>query len=343
MKRYSKFKLGMFFLCAMLSFTTLLAQEYVPKNDGVKTKNNNYTAFTNAKIYVTPTQVIDKGTLLIQNGEIINVGTAVSIPSNALVVDLNGKHIYASFIDIYSDFGIEKPKRQSFFGGTPQYDASRKGYYWNDHITPEINSIDKLKFDTKKAKELIKAGFGTVNTHFQDGIIRGTSTLITLNTHNGNEKRILDEDSAQHLSFTRGNTSKQYYPTSLMGAMALLRQVYHDAKWYKNGNATVTDWSLEAFNKNKNLPQIFDAGSMVNSLRADKIGNEFGINYIIKGGGDEYARIAEIKATNASFIIPIDFPAAYDVSDPQNEAVVELKDMRHWNQAPTNPKVLAEN
>ncbi len=342
-QKNSRFKLGIFFLCVVFGFTSITAQEYVPKNDGVKTVNNNYTAFTNAKIYVTPTQVIDNGTLLILDGKIVGSGTSVSIPSNAMVVDLKGKHIYASFIDIYSDFGITKPKRQNFFGGRPQYDASRKGYYWNDHITPEINSIDKLKFDAKKAKELIDAGFGAVNTHFQDGVIRGTGTLVALNTHDGDEKRILNEKSAQHFSFSRGNSSKQSYPTSLMGAMALLRQVYHDAKWYQNGNATVKDWSLEAFNKNKNLPQIFDAGSMVNSLRADKIANEFGVNYILKGGGDEYARIDEIKGTNASYIIPINFPAAYDVSDPQNEAVVELKDMRHWNQAPTNPKVLAEN
>ena len=100
---------------------------------------------------------------------------------------------------------------------------------------------------------------------------------------------------------------------------------------------------LEAFNKNKGLPQIFDAGGLANNLRADKIGNEFGINYIIKGGGKEYARIGAIKGTNANYIIPINFPAPYDVSDPINADVVELKDMRHWNQAPTNPRVLAEN
>ncbi len=342
-QKHSNLRFGLFFLFVVFGYLSISAQEYFPKNDGVKTENNNFTAFINAKIYVTPTEIIDNGTLLIQDGQIIEVGTSVSIPSNALVIDLKEKHIYASFIDIYSDFGIEKPKRQNSFGGTPQYDASRKGYYWNDHITPEIIGFEKLKFDTKKAKELIKAGFGTVNTHFQDGLIRGTSTLVALNTYDGNDKRILNRNVAQHLSFTRGNSSKQRYPTSLMGAMALLRQVNHDAKWYQNGNATSKDLSLEAFNKNKGLPQIFDAKSMVNSLRADKIANEFGINYIIKGGGDEYARIDDIKATNASYIIPINFPAAYDVSDPQNAAIVELKDMRHWNQAPTNPKVLAEN
>ncbi len=39
--------------------STLFAQDYFPENDGVKSKNNNYTAFTNAKIYSTPTQVVE--------------------------------------------------------------------------------------------------------------------------------------------------------------------------------------------------------------------------------------------------------------------------------------------
>ena len=334
---------GLAFVFFLFQSNQLISQEYFPKNDGVKTKNENYTAFTNAKIYVTPTQVIENGTLLIQNGKVVATGTDVTIPKNALIIDLNGKHVYPSFIDIYSDFGIEKPKRQNGQGQRPQYDASRKGYYWNDHITPEINAVEKLKFDNKKAKELIKNGFGVVNTHFQDGIIRGTGALVALNSNVGNDTRILSDQTAQHFSFRKGNSSRQSYPTSLMGAMALIRQVYHDAKWYANKNSESKDRSLEAFNKNKKLPQIFDAGSLANDLRADKIANEFGINYIIKGGGNEYARIAAIKKTNANYIIPINFPAAYDVSDPINAGVVELKDMRHWNQAPTNPKVLAEN
>ncbi len=336
--RESLLALSLLMCCLAVS-----GQDYFPKNDGVSEEDNSYTAFTNAKIYVSPNQVIDNGTLLVYDGKIVAASTSASIPNNSQVVDLHGKYIYPSFIEIYSDFGIETPKRQNNFRQRPQYDAKREGYYWNDHVTPDINGIDKLAYDKKRADELIKVGFGVVNTHFQDGIIRGTSALIALNNEEGDARRILDESAAQHFSFTKGNTSKQSYPTSLMGAMALIRQVYHDASWYGNGGADKLDRALEAFNKNKGLPQIFEAGSMVNALRADKIGNEFGVSYILKGGGDEFERVAEIKATNTSYIIPINFPAAYDVSDPVSAAAIELKDMRFWNQAPSNPKILADN
>ena len=48
---------------------TLFAQDYFPKNDGVKSKNTNFTAITNAKIFITPSESIENGTLLIQQGK----------------------------------------------------------------------------------------------------------------------------------------------------------------------------------------------------------------------------------------------------------------------------------
>ena len=77
-------------LCSYSSF----AQEYIPKNDGVKTNTSNYTAFTNAKIYITPTQIVDNGTLLIKDGKVVASGNNVSVPKNAVTVDLSGKTIY---------------------------------------------------------------------------------------------------------------------------------------------------------------------------------------------------------------------------------------------------------
>jgi hypothetical protein len=43
-------------------------------------------------------------------------------------------------------------------------------------------------------------------------------------------------------------------------------------------------------------------------MRADKIGDEFNIKYIIKGSGDEYQRIDDLKATGDALIIPLNFP-----------------------------------
>lgn len=328
------------FLCC----TCLFGQDYFPKNDGVKTINTNYTAFTNAKIHISSNQIINKGTLLIKDGKVLSSGTNVTIPKNTTIINLEGKSIYPSFIDMYSGFGIEKPKRATRNRSqTPQYDASRTGYYWNDHVMPEKEALSEFKFDSKKANDLLKAGFGVVNTHIQDGIHRGTGTLIALNNKDGNETRVLKQNSAQYLSFTRSALSRQAYPNSIMGSIALLRQLYLDANWYSKGMSKTKDLSIEALNKNKDLLQIFGAGNRTDALRADKIGDQFGIQYVILGGGDEYERIEEIKKTNASFIIPINFQDAYDVENSFLTNSLALSDMKAWKQEPTNPKILAEN
>lgn len=330
-------------LLMCLSISLAQAQEYFPTNTGVKTSKNTTVAFTNATIYVTPIQIVKKGTLLIKDGKVISVGKSVKAPMGAQVVDLAGKTIYPSFIDIYSDFGVKKPSRSRSGRRGPQYDAERKGYYWNDHIRPETDAMKSYKFDAKKAKQLVNAGFGAVNTHMADGIVRGNGILVSLNTASSDAYRVLSDRSAQYLSFSKSAQSRQSYPTSRMGAMALLRQMYLDADWYAAGNSKNKDKSLEALNKNKDLVQIFDAGSHLDVVRADKIGDEFGIQYAIVGSGLEYERVNDIKATGATMIVPINFRKAYDVSNPLLAAQISVNDMRRWNQEPANLSVLDKN
>ena len=327
-------------LILMCSFS-LFAQDYFPSNSGVIANNTNYTALTNAKIHISPTEVIDKGTLLIKNGKVVGVGKSVTIPANTTRVDLTGKEIYPSFIDIYTSFGVKAPKRAT--GNLPQYEASRSGFYWNDHIMPEQDVMATFKYDEKTASEMHKLGFGVVNTHMPDGIVRGTGALIALNNNADNSMRVVDGETSQHLSFSKSVASRQSYPSSLMGSMALLRQMYDDAKWYASGKVATRDLSLEALNKNTGLLQIFEANGRANVMRADKEGDAHNIQYTIVGGGDEYERLDEIKSTNATLILPIDFRLAYDVDNAFLAKTLSLSDMRAWNQEPHNPRLLAKN
>ncbi len=327
-------------LLMLMCSVSLFSQDYFPSNSGVIAKNSNYTAFINATIHVSPTEIISDGTLLIRKGKVVNVGKSLKIPDNTTVIDLSGKTIYPSFIDLYTTFGVEKPKRS---GDGPRYGPGRSGYYWNDHVMPEQDVMASFKYNEKDASEMHKLGFGAVNTHMPDGIVRGTGALIALNNDADNSLRVVDGEVSQHFSFSKSVRSRQSYPSSIMGSMALLRQMYNDSKWYAAGNIDTRDLSLEALNKNKELLQIFEANSRANLMRADKVGDESEVQYVIVGGGDEYERIDDVKNTKAVLILPIDFQAAYDVEDPFLAHSLSLSDMRAWNQEPHNPRVLAEN
>ncbi|MBI2284153.1 MAG: amidohydrolase family protein [Bacteroidetes bacterium] len=327
-------------LSGLLFAVLLQAQETFPVN-GVADKREGCYAFTNATIVTNAQNTLTNATLVIRDGKIIAVGaTGIVIPKDAVVVDCKNKYIYPSFVDIYSDYGIAAPQRAMGgfnFNAPAQISSNTKGAYgWNQAIKPETGAAKVFSVDDAKAKSYRDNGFGTVLTHVKDGIARGTGTVVTLANQNENLV-MLKERASAHYSFNRG-TSTQSYPSSMMGSIALLRQTYLDAQWYKNKPAKEgVNLSLQAWNDNQSLPQIFEAEDKWNDLRADRIAKEFGTQYIIKGGGNEYQRIKEIAGTKSPYILSLNFPQAMDVEDPNDARAVSLGDMKHWELAPTNP------
>lgn len=323
----------------LLAGGSVCAQVTQPVN-GVADNRTGCYAFTNATIVKDAQTTLSNATLVIKEGRIVAVGN-VTAPAEAIVIDCKGKYIYPSFIDLFSDYGIPVPQRTGGggfnFNAPAQLTSNTKGAFgWNQAIKAEINGADLFTTDDGKAKNFRDIGFGTVLTHQKDGIARGTAAVVTL--ANKKENLVLLKDRAAAVySFNRG-TSGQSYPSSVMGSIALLRQTYMDAQWYKGKPAGEgTNLSLQAWNDNQGMPQIFDANDKWANLRADRVGDEFGVQYIIKGGGNEYQRINEMAGTKASFILPLNFPQAMDVEDPNDARFVALDDMKHWELAPTNP------
>jgi imidazolonepropionase-like amidohydrolase len=317
------------------------SQETFPQND-VADPKYTYYAFTGATIVKDPATTITNGTLIIKDGKIVAIGQGLKVPASAIEIKADGKYIYPSFVDIYSDYGTpaQQPRQGGFNYYAPsQLTSNTKGAYgWNQAVRPEVETYKVFAADAVKAKALRDLGFGTVLTHVKDGIARGTGSVVTLADENENFA-MLKERASAHYSFDKGS-STQTYPSSMMGSIALLRQTYLDAQWYKTKPAKEgVNISLASWNDNQGLPQIFEANDKWNDLRADRIGDEAGVQYIIKGGGNEYQRIDDIKGTKATFILPLNFPQAMDVEDPADARFVSLSDLKHWELAPTNPAV----
>ncbi|MBS1667865.1 MAG: amidohydrolase family protein [Bacteroidetes bacterium] len=315
------------------------AQPSFPINGVADPRTGTY-AFTHATIVKDGQATLSDATLLISEGKIIAVDNHTTIPKGAVVVDCSGKYIYPSFIDIYSDYGIPIPERQRGgfdYRAPAQFNSNTKGAYgWNQAIKPETNGSKIFSVDDSKAKPLRDIGFGSVLTHQKDGIARGTGVFVSLADDKENLV-VIKEKASAHYSFSKG-TSTQSYPSSLMGVIALLRQTYLDAQWYKSKpNKEGVNISLQSWLENQNLPQIFEANDKWNDLRADRIGKEFGVQYIIKAGGNEYQRIEDIAATKDAYILSLNYPLAMDLEDPNDARFVSLAVMKHWELAPTNP------
>ena len=329
------------FLAFTWGIGVLSAQDYFPTNTQVKTVPNTIHAFTNATIHIDAQTHIETATLLIQNDRVIGVGKILQIPKNAIVHSLEGKHLYPGFIELHSNFGIADPKAVPSNGRSAQYTADREGYYWNDHIRSEYNPQVDFKFDSNKAESLRKMGFGLVNTHRTSGIHRGTSILVAPAKQSTDAYRMRKTQVAEHYSFRKSRASRQSYPSSVMGAIALIRQLHADASWYAEGNASNTDLSLEALNQNKSLAKIFDTSNALDMLRAARLGQELQLEFAIVSDGRAYEYLRTLKKLRPTLIIPIDFPKSYPVDDPLLASKINLNQLRYWNQAPANPAQLA--
>lgn len=328
-------------LIILIFCVKLQAQEVFPI-EGVKENFLPVYAFTNAKIIATAETEYQNGILIIQGNKIISVGEAmnITIPEGAIVYDLEGDYIYPSFIDLYTNYGLPEIKK-GIYSYRPQYKRKTKGaFHWNQAIHPEIDACDNYNNNEEKRKSFLNNGFGVVLTHQKDGIFRGTGACVALSQKSEYENLLLPK-AASVFSFKKG-VSQQKYPNSLMGSIALIRQTFLNAEWYeeqKNQN----NLSYNAIIENKELPNIFILNDELDYSRVQKIADEFEIDFVLKGNGKEFLRINEIIDTESPIILPINFPKAYEVSNPETTEWITLSELKLWETAPYNPNILSKN
>lgn len=218
--------------------------------------------------------------------------------------------------------------------------SDKKGAFgWNKAIRPEMNAYDRFGVNNGEAESLRKSGFETVLTDFQDGIVRGTGSVVLLSDKRENE--VLSKTKLQLIIlFQREVRTKiiQVRSWAVLPCFARHTSMQIGIKRIRQKSNTISPWNLST--RFKICRKFLKSYDRLDILRADKIAKEFGKKYIIKGNGDEYARAKEIKNTNASLIIPINFPKPYDVSDPIDALTLDYASMKNWEMAPSNPYFL---
>ncbi|MEX1190847.1 MAG: amidohydrolase family protein [Brumimicrobium sp.] len=328
-------------LAVLLVSFQLFSQLPVPQN-GLEKSTPSVVVFKNAQIIISADKTIENASLVIKDGRISAVGKLVRIPKEAVVVDLDGQTIVPSFIESNSSIGLPTVKKEDW-KPRPQLESNKEGaYYWNQSIKPEVNASEQFKVDKEASKKLQEMGFGIAVTHVSDGVMRGTGATVVLGDIEYSEA-LLQSKSSAYFSFKKGN-SRQTYPSSQMGSIALLRQALLDAQYYaEHSDCDPKNLSLEALNSQLELPLIFEVEDKLEVFRAQKIADEFDLNFTIFGSGNEYERINELKDWKSHLIVPINFPDAYDVNDPYVSRQIPLSDLKNWELAPANPYLLRKN
>lgn len=325
----------------VLSTTNVSAAEpsTVPV-EGLHRNTPNFHALVGAKIVTAPGQVIEKGTIVLRDGLVVALGPDVRIPAGAVVWELAGKTIYPGFIDAYGEQALE--------GGKLADGA------WNAQVLAHLRTDEQYKPDAATNKKLRTQGFVARIVAPAGGIVKGTSVAATL----GDETPSLGIVRAQaslHLKLmpSKGG-GERLFPASPMGAVALVRQTFLDARWYaqawetygRGGNLLrpETNESLAALNSalQQKLPIVIDAPDVLYFFRADAVGTEFDLPVVVRGSGAEYQRLDAVKSTGRAVIVPLDFPSPPSVNSPEAALTVPLQRLMHWDIAPENPGRLAK-
>jgi len=312
--------------------------------DGIRDNTTTFHALTGARVVTAPGQVLEDATIVVRDGIIQGVGRNVTPPAGARVWDLTGHTVYPGFIDAHAELGMDEVPTGGDVGPT----------HWNPQVRAWFSTTMNLTDDASRRAALRSQGFGTALAVPKQGIFRGKASVVNLG-EGGVRERILRPDLVQAVGFQRSFRLGGAYPNSPMGTVALMEQTFMDADWYirawnayeSSGRAFLppeTSAALGALEAavQGNQPVLFETGSEEEYLRARRIAGEFGVVPWFRGSGEEYRIIDVLRGRTEPLIIPLSFPDAPEVSDPEAALNTTLAELRHWYLAPTSPAKLAE-
>ncbi|HZW08129.1 MAG TPA: amidohydrolase family protein, partial [Phycisphaerales bacterium] len=273
-------------------------------------------------------------------------------PAGARVVDARGLYIYPGFVDPFVEVDATRP------------DPASKGAHWNYHVMPQRRALDGKGIDDATADSLRKLGFVAAGLSPRAGVFRGSGAAVSLAKPDGElvEPRptVYNPLTYHALSFegtgdAPGGADGRWggYPSSQMGAIALIRQTLLDADFRQRrvaagleaGTASALD-ALAQAPKDTNgpalrqTPLLFSVSDELEELRAWSIADEFSRAALVVGNGTEYKRLEAVAAHKTPVIVPLNYPEKPRVAGIGEASSVELRELMSWEQAPTNARRL---
>jgi len=277
-------------------------------------------AIKDAKIYRVSNPVIERGTLVIRNGLIEAVGADIPIPAEATVIDGTGLIVYPGLIDSFSDAGLPatpagqpaQPPQQP-----PQAPAPKNTHEAIFQAPVGLHAdrvlADQVRPTGKNVEAYRNLGITSALAVSRDGLITGQSVLI----NTGDENIVVRTPVALHINPA---PSPGGYPSTLMGALAVLRQEFSDTDWYRNV------W--ERFNTNPRgierpaydavlasmipvvqgkLPSVIHADWKAQIKRAISLADELKLKPIIAGGLEAGSVAALLKSKDIPVLASVNY------------------------------------
>lgn len=246
-------------------------------------------AIINGKVVTVTGETYERGTVLVENGKIKQVGSDLKVPEDAQVVDAKGCWVMPGLIDCHTHIcNFNEPSTMpGLYDGNEMSGPIQSQVRAMDTIYPEDYAVEKVR----------DAGFTTLySTPGSGNVIGGTGISIKLRGHTAEEMCI---SGSEQMKFAFGENPKRNYgerkelPMTRMGVGAVLREALYNAKHYSDqllkaekdpSEAPKPDFRLDAL-----VPVV--RGEMrvrMHAHRADdiltaiRIAEEYHLDYVIE-------------------------------------------------------------
>ncbi len=239
----------------------------------------------NGKIFTGRGTILESTDILIERGQIKQIGKNLKPQKNEEVIDLTGLMVFPGFIDAHTHLGVY---------AEPVTWASEDGNEMSDPVTPQVRAIDAINCDDMAFADAVTAGITSVFTGPGSGnIIGGQSAFIkTAGSIIADERAVMQFCG---LKAALGENPKRVYgqksklPMTRMGNAAVMREAFVSAQNYLKKSKT-KDKKPDADLKMEALIQVLEKKVPLrcHAHRADdiativRIKEEFGFNLVVE-------------------------------------------------------------
>lgn len=290
-------------------------------------------AIRNATIVLAPFFTLEKGTVVVRDGLIADIGPDVEPPRDAEVLDGTGLFVYAGFIDARTTLGLPDTKRppearRAAEGDKPDFtreapasmeQANRKG------LRPELDAAQIVHISEPEIRKAHAGGFTVAVVAAADEYLSGRAAAITLSAA-PRRNALLRADTGLHASFRSYGDG---YPTTVIGIMAHVRQVFLDAVHYRKvweayrpgRPRPAVDPTLEALQPllRGEVRLFFEADRETEIHRALDLASEFGLKLVLVGGAFAGNVAPILRERDVPVVLSLKLPAEEkpDPGDPE--------------------------
>jgi hypothetical protein len=309
-------------------------------------------AIRGAKVVPVGSAPVEDATVVVSRGVITAIGTNLTIPADAWVIDGKGLVVYPGLIDGFTDVGLAPAQSggaPSGAGGGGQQAPVSRGPEDRPLTTPWRNAADEVNPSDPKIESWRAAGFTTTISAPKGGIFPGQAAVLDL----GGERPgdfVVKEPAAIPVSLQTSGGFRNF-PSSLMGSIAYVRQVWLDTNW-----STQADGAYEKNRRGTERPKydrtettlaqalgkhavvLIPGNTSLQIRRALQLAAEWKLNAVLYGGQMGYEVAPEIAAKKMAVLVDLKWPEAEKDADP--EAVPSLRTLRFRDRAPSSAAAL---